>query len=154
MLILYIILLEGEIMLSDVLKDLRIKNKLTQEVLADSLNVTRQTYAKWEKGEAIPDIYTLKRLCEMYQVSIDEILDSNKNDAKSIKPKDKFFFGIIEIKEGGVITLPSEALKVFNFKTGDQLAVFGDLNQGIALADAQMVTQFAKEVLSKDNKNE
>ncbi len=138
-------------MLSDVLKNLRTINKLTQEDLADSLNVTRQTIAKWEKGEAVPDIFTLKKMCEMYQVSIDDLLESDKKDAKSIRPKDKFFFGIVEIKENGDITIPKEALLTFNFKTGDKLAVFGDLNQGLALADAKVVTQFAKDVLDKEN---
>ena len=138
-------------MLSDVLKNLRTINKLTQEDLADSLNVTRQTIAKWEKGEAAPDIFTLKKMCEMYQVSIDDLLESDKKDAKSIRPKDKFFFGIVEIKENGDITIPKEALLTFNFKTGDKLAVFGDLNQGLALADAKVVTQFAKDVLDKEN---
>lgn len=138
-------------MLSDVLKNLRTINKLTQEDLADSLNITRQTIAKWEKGEAVPDIFTLKKMCEMYQVSIDDLLESDKKDAKSIRPKDKFFFGIIEIKENGDITIPKEALLAFNFKTGDKLAVFGDLNQGLALTDAKVVTQFAKDVLDKEN---
>lgn len=138
-------------MLSDVLKHLRTINKLTQEDLADSLNVTRQTIAKWEKGEAVPDIFTLKKMCEMYQVSIDDLLESDKKDAKSIRPKDKFFFGVVEIKENGDITIPKEALLIFNFKTGDKLAVFGDLNQGLALIDAKVVTQFAKDVLDKEN---
>lgn len=138
-------------MLSDVLKNLRTINKLTQEDLADSLNVTRQTIAKWEKGEAVPDIFALKKMCEMYQVSIDDLLESDKKDAKSIRPKDKFFFGVVEIKENGDITIPKEALLIFNFKTGDKLAVFGDLNQGLALVDAKVVTQFAKDVLDKEN---
>lgn len=138
-------------MLSDVLKNLRTINKLTQEDLADSLNVSRQTIAKWEKGETVPDIFTLKKMCEMYQVSIDDLLESDKKDAKSIRPKDKFFFGVVEIKENGDITIPKEALLIFNFKTGDKLAVFGDLNQGLALIDAKVVTQFAKDVLDKEN---
>ena len=83
------------------------------------------------------------------------ILYCNKEwekESDELKGKDnKFFFGIVEIKENGDITIPKEALLTFNFKTGDKLAVFGDLNQGLALADAKVVTQFAKDVLDKEN---
>ena len=59
--------------------------------------------------------------------------------------------GSIAKKENGSILIPQEALQIFDFHVGDKLAVFGDLNQGLALADAKVVTQFAKDILEKEN---
>ncbi|WP_232540760.1 helix-turn-helix transcriptional regulator [Lysinibacillus fusiformis] len=41
---------------------LRKRHKLSQEQLAEKVNVSRQTIAKWENGEAIPDIHKFKML--------------------------------------------------------------------------------------------
>lgn len=43
-------------MINENLKSLRKINQYTQEELAEKLNVSRQSIAKWESGESIPDI--------------------------------------------------------------------------------------------------
>lgn len=50
---------------------LRKKHKLSQEQLAEKVNVSRQTVAKWENGEALPDIYKYKILADIFQVTLD-----------------------------------------------------------------------------------
>lgn len=60
------------------IKDIRIKNKLTQEAFAESLHVTAQAVSKWELGKNIPDISILKQISTQYNVDIDEILNGKK----------------------------------------------------------------------------
>ena len=60
------------------IKDIRIKNKLTQESFAESLHVTAQAVSKWETGKSIPDISLLKEISQKYNVEIDEILNGQK----------------------------------------------------------------------------
>ena len=65
------------------LKELRIKNNLTQEQLAEKLNVSRQTISKWELGETNPNINQAKKISELFNISLDEFL--NQKDIKKIK---------------------------------------------------------------------
>ena len=60
----------------DVLLELRTKNKMSQEELAEKLYVTRQAVSRWENGETVPNIDTLKLLSKMFDVSINTLLGS------------------------------------------------------------------------------
>ena len=62
--------------IKDLLKDLREKNKLTQEQLAQRVMVTRQAVSRWENGETLPNTDTLKLLSKEYGVSINTLLGS------------------------------------------------------------------------------
>lgn len=53
---------------------LRKKNRITQEELADSLEVSRQSVSKWETGEAYPETEKLIALCDKFGVSLDDLL--------------------------------------------------------------------------------
>lgn len=59
---------------ADNLQYLRKKNKITQEDLAESLNVSRQSVSKWETGEAYPETDKLIILCDKFGVTLDELL--------------------------------------------------------------------------------
>ena len=67
--------------LGNKLQSLRKKLNISQEQLAEQLNVTRQTISKWELEETTPDIKQAKKLSEIFQVSLDELLDTNIRDA-------------------------------------------------------------------------
>ena len=54
----------------DILKNLRVKNNLTQEELAERIQVTRQAVSRWETGETQPNTDTLKLLSQVFDVSI------------------------------------------------------------------------------------
>ncbi len=60
------------------LKYLRKERGLTQEKLAEKLNISRQAVAKWENGDSMPDSENLKEISNMFGVSIDQLLDNNK----------------------------------------------------------------------------
>ena len=61
-------------MFADNLKRVRKKLNLSQETLAEMLNISRQAVSKWEQGTAYPEIETLIELSEKLGVSTDELL--------------------------------------------------------------------------------
>lgn len=61
-------------MLKDKLQILRKQNGYSQEQLADKIGIARQTISKWETGQAVPELYGLISLSELYGVSIDRIV--------------------------------------------------------------------------------
>lgn len=64
----------------DYLKELRIKNHLSQEKLGERLGLSRQSVSKWEQGYATPDTENLLKLSELYGVSVDTILKCGETE--------------------------------------------------------------------------
>ncbi|MDO4283148.1 MAG: helix-turn-helix transcriptional regulator [Clostridia bacterium] len=60
------------------LKDLRKEKNITQEMLAEKLNISNRTVSRWETGNNMPDISLLVELSELYHVSIPEIVDGER----------------------------------------------------------------------------
>lgn len=79
-------------MFSKILKEKRKELGLTQQEVADKLNVTRQTISNWEVGKSYPDIPTLIKISNFYDLSLDymlkgddKFLDKVKKDTKLLK---------------------------------------------------------------------
>lgn len=66
--------------LSDRLQALRKSHNLSQEQLAEKLDVSRQAISKWESGQANPDINNILKLSNIYEVSTDYILMGKELD--------------------------------------------------------------------------
>ena len=60
----------------NILYELRTKNGLSQDELAQKLFVTRQAVSRWENGETVPNTETLKLLSKLFDVSINTLLGS------------------------------------------------------------------------------
>ena len=74
--------------LAEKINELRKKNNLTQEMLADTLGVTAQAVSKWERGVANPDLYLIPTLAEVFGVTADELLGiSSRNEGLNINEK-------------------------------------------------------------------
>ena len=58
--------------LNERIKDCRLKAGLTQEQVAEKVMVSRQTISNWENGKSLPDIVSIMKLSDLYQISIDE----------------------------------------------------------------------------------
>lgn len=71
--------------ISEKLLNLRKAHNLTQEQLAEQLNVSRQSISKWESGQCIPDADKLKLLSDIFNVSIDFLLKPSELDALTLK---------------------------------------------------------------------
>ena len=67
------------------LVDLRKRENLSQEDLADKLSISRQAVSKWERGEASPDTDNLIALAKIYGISLDELVNIKKSNYDSPK---------------------------------------------------------------------
>jgi transcriptional regulator with XRE-family HTH domain len=69
------------------IKNIRKKNNITQEELAEKLNVTRQAVSNWENGKTEPDIETLTNIAQIFDISIDELVDGIPKGIKELRGK-------------------------------------------------------------------
>jgi len=67
-------------MIGDKILELRKRNDLSQEKLAEKIDVTRQTISNWELGETCPDLKQASELAKVFNVSLDELVGNNKED--------------------------------------------------------------------------
>ncbi len=58
----------------------RKESKITQEELAEKLNVSRQTVSRWENDSALPDVETLIKLCELFDCDMDTLVRKSAED--------------------------------------------------------------------------
>lgn len=70
---------------SEKILSLRKSRGLTQEQLAEKLNVSRQSVSKWESGQAIPELETIVALCRVFDITTDYLLKPSEMDELSIK---------------------------------------------------------------------
>jgi transcriptional regulator with XRE-family HTH domain len=97
------------------IKDLRIKNNLTQKEFADKYNVTYQAVSKWENGKNMPDLSLLKDICKDFDVSLDDLFNGEKSVKKSYKKY--IIIGIICIVIVLFLVIKNNNNGDFNFKT-------------------------------------
>ena len=64
--------------LGERLLELRKSRHVSQEEVADKLNVSRQTISKWETDSSTPDFDKIIPICELFEISTDELLTGNK----------------------------------------------------------------------------
>lgn len=64
------------------LKEARLRCGLTQEQVAEEILVSRQTISNWENQRSYPDILSVVKLSDLYQISLDELL---KGDSELMK---------------------------------------------------------------------
>ena len=121
-------------MFCDNLISLRKLNGLSQEELAEQLNVSRQTLSKYETGESLPDIDRCKQLAEIFGVTLDDLVNyGSAATGLNVPPKGKHAFGLVTVGDKGQIVIPAKARKIFSIQPGDRLIVLGDEAQGLAL---------------------
>lgn len=118
------------------IKYLRAKAAHSQEELAEKLGVSRQTIAKWENGDTLPDVNKCAELAVLYGVSLDAFItvpfDEEAEETEN-HIEDNYVFGIVKVGERGQVVIPKQARNVYNIKPGDKLLVVGDA-RGMAFA--------------------
>lgn len=70
---------------SEKLLTLRKANDLTQEQLAEKLDVSRQSISKWESGQATPELEKIVAMSTVFNVTTDYLLKSSEIDDLSVK---------------------------------------------------------------------
>lgn len=73
------------IKIGDFLKDLRKEKGLTQEQLAERMNISGRTVSRWETGRNMPDLDLLMDMADYYQVDLRELLDGERKSEKMNK---------------------------------------------------------------------
>lgn len=79
------------------LKHLRKMKKLSQEVLAEKVGVSRQSVSKWENGEAYPEMSNILALCSIFHCKINDLVNDNITDLNSLD--DEIKMSIVKFKE-------------------------------------------------------
>ncbi|MCI2255773.1 helix-turn-helix transcriptional regulator [Domibacillus sp. PGB-M46] len=135
---------------------LRKKHKMSQEMLAEKVNVSRQTVAKWESEEALPDIHKGKMLADIFQVTLDQLSDDMSiEDVKQLGPKGRQFFGVVKVGERGQIVIPKQAREMYQIHAGDKLVVLGDdAAKGLAILKSDRFLEFADMIRNAESAGE
>lgn len=101
----------------------------TQEEVAESLMVSRQTISNWENGRSLPDIVSVIKMSELYKVSLDELLKGDhemmekiEKDTKLIKSEKKVVrYAFVSIAVGIILLVLGaifEGNQVIDFLNG------------------------------------
>ena len=133
-------------MFKENLISLRKMKGLSQEELAEQMNISRQTLSKYETGESLPDIEKCKQLASIFGVSLDDLVNYESRDTGlGVPPKGKHMFGMVKVGEKGQIVIPAKARKVFQIKPGDDLIVLGDESSGLAMIKEEEFLKMTEE---------
>ena len=124
-------------MICENIQILRKKRNLTQEALAELVGVTRQTIAKWESGESVPDLSLAGKLASVLDVALDELVEAPREEFEDESLKGKHMFGVVTVGDKGQIVIPVRARRMFGIVPGSQLLVLGEEGQGLAILDAR-----------------
>ena len=132
-------------MFKDNLVQMRKIFQMTQEDIAEKLGVTRQSVAKWEAGDSVPDLDKCKQLADIFGVSLDDLAnyEPDENLGLATPPEGKHLFGLVTVGDKGQIVITAKARKLFEISPGDQLVVLGDEGQGIAIVKSESLLSLA-----------
>lgn len=122
----------------------------SQEEIAEKIGISRQAYAKWERGVTVPDILKCSALAEVYGVSIDSLLKTEKAEGIGMIPpaqNGKHIWGSVLVGDRGQIVIPKEARDKFQIIGGTRLIVLGEEGEGIALVPAELFEARMKKVM-------
>lgn len=127
-------------MFSDNVIRLRTLMGYSQEEVAEKIGISRQAYAKWERGDTTPDIEKCAQLAKMYDTTIDALYYTDSlPDGTPIMPapKGKHIFGVVTMNEKGQIVIPKKAREIMGYGTSEELLILGDEESGLAIMKAR-----------------
>ena len=97
------------------LQKLRKKMNLSQEQLAESLNVTRQSVSKWVSGASYPEMDKLLALCKIFNCGLDDLVNKNIEEVKDLTSSKKVILNFFK-SVGDGINKTIRMLESFSFK--------------------------------------
>ena len=120
--------------LSEKLYELRKKSGLSQEQLAEQLDVSRQAVSKWESGKAVPESDTLISISEYFNVTLDYLMKEDNSAAsepvagtKNNQPnkntgREKRILGMVACIGGIICLIIWGLISIFMPQTSDQIS--------------------------------
>lgn len=91
-------------MLKDNIVMLRKIHGYSQEEVAEKIGISRQAYAKWEKGTTVPDVEKCALLAQLYETTIDNLIKTTAADNIGVippAPKGKNIWGSVTVGDRG-----------------------------------------------------
>lgn len=127
------------------LVELRKKHGLSQEELASKLGISRQAVSKWERAESSPDTDNLICLAKLYGVSLDELLDCDKEvdeiaEEKRQDEQEKRKEGTVYRDKNTTVKIENGTIRVVD---GDEEVTISGLN-GITINSSEGKFHFGK----------
>lgn len=105
---------------------LRARRDMTQEQLAERLDVSRQSVSKWESGASYPEMDTLLKLCELFHIDLDTLLrgSAEKSLSEDAAGYDRFMTACARKIAGAVSAIIAGAavMILLSLRIGDMLA--------------------------------
>ena len=136
------------------IKEQREQRSWSQQVLATKLAVTRQTISKWELGKSYPDLESLVRLTQLFEVSADYLLGLTEPVAK--RP----WFSVL-FHRGGRTTMTGKENKARKwYSTGQErsrlaasimLELVGELNQTTEQPLRELLARYYDELIKQNS---
>lgn len=140
--------------------ELRKKNNMTQEELANRLNVSPQAVSKWENNLSCPDITLLADIAKIFEISVDGLLSGEycyedvKAEAPKIKAKPCSISRInISVDNNGKITNVSLPIKIVKFGLNIGTSVGGLSGEYSKLIMEAIENDLAGEILCVNGEN-
>jgi AbrB family looped-hinge helix DNA binding protein len=136
-------------MLKDNLVMLRKLHAYSQEQIAEEIGISRQAYAKWERGTTVPDVEKCSLLAKLYGTTVDALLKTETADGIGVippAPRGKDIWGSVTVNDRGQIVIPKGARDRFGLTGGQRLIVASD-EVGIALVPAETFEEKMKKAM-------
>ena len=130
------------------------KNKgISQEQLAELVDVSRQSVSKWELAESYPTVENIFKLCNVLNCKMNELINENLTDfdllSDDIKKSEKLyerFLGYADTYDEGRPKVPSKAIEILKTYTTDDIETIVDIGCGSGLS-TEVCTLFANKVI-------
>ena len=125
----------------DNLYNIRKTKEISQEKLAELVDVSRQSVSKWELGESYPTLENIFKLCNVLNCKMNDLINENLADfnllSDEIKSTKKFyerFLGYADTYDEGRPKLPSKAIEIIKTYLDNKIETIVDIGCGTGLS--------------------
>ena len=126
---------------------------ISQEQLAELVDVSRQSVSKWEIGESYPTVENIFKLCSVLNCKMNELINENLNDfelldddVKNIEKGYERFLGYADTYDEGRPKLPRKAIEILKIYLDNDIEDIVDIGCGTGLS-TEVCTLFANNVI-------
>ena len=129
----------------------------SQEEVAQQVGITRQAYAKWEKGESLPDLQRAFCLARIYHTTLDNLVQNEiRADCQPTPASSggRYIFGTVRMNDRGQILIPRKARALFSLEPNENLVILGDEQEGLAIIKAQVFEKYLNRALIPETPTE
>jgi len=138
---------------SENLYTLRKNKEITQEKLAELVDVSRQSVSKWELGEAYPTVENIFKLCNVLKCKMNELINEKlsdfellSDDIKNIEKVYERFLGYADTYDEGRPKLPKTAIELLKVYLDNKIDTIVDIGCGTGLS-TEVCTLFADNII-------